>query len=51
MIEEMEISIRQSLESFYMAKQRDILEKVRHSWPDRPVVSDEEEGGEQTEKK
>lgn len=34
MIEEMEISIRQSLESFYMAKQRDILDKVRHSYPD-----------------
>merc|ERR1712217_1003552 len=47
MLEELEIPIRQSLESFYMAKQRDILERVRHSPPEmvRGKPRADEEGG------
>lgn len=36
MIEEMEISIRQSLDSFYMAKQREVLNAVRSFDPVKP---------------
>uniref|UniRef100_A0A7S4UMP0 F-actin-capping protein subunit beta n=1 Tax=Alexandrium monilatum TaxID=311494 RepID=A0A7S4UMP0_9DINO len=37
MIEEMEISIRQSLDTFYMAKQREVLEAVRSFDPVKPA--------------